>query len=215
MPPRRISDSAVRRLSHYLRFLDVFEESGQSTVSSDDLAEKGGMTPAQVRKDLSHFGSFGKRGSGYPVGALRAHIVEILGLDRPWKVAIVGAGKLGAALFHYDGFRRQGFEIVAVFDVDPAKIGGRWGTVTVDSVTDLERVVRERGVELGIVVTPATAGQSVASALVDAGVEAILNFAPARLTVPDHVTLRHVNLAIELESLSFALTHRDQILTTR
>src|SRR5687767_13305461 len=127
MPPRRISDSTVRRLSLYLRALQRFEREGRATVSSDELAARGGTTSAQVRKDLSHFGSFGKRGMGYPVAVLRQRVVEILGLGRTWRVALVGGGKLGAALFHYAGFRRQGFDIVAVLDNDPIKIGRRWG----------------------------------------------------------------------------------------
>lgn len=204
----KISDSAVRRLSHYLRFLDEFEGVGKSTVSSDDLAVRGGITSAQVRKDLSHFGSFGKRGMGYPVAALRERIVEILGLGRTWRVALVGAGKLGAALFHYGGFRRQGFEIVAVLDNDPAKIRRPWGDVTIDDVGDLARVVRKRDIELAIITTPAEAAQDVADALVAAGVEAILNFAPRKLIVPPEVTLRDVSLTIEMESLTFALTHK-------
>ena len=206
----KISDSAVRRLSHYLRFLDEFEAAGQRTVSSGDLAERGGITSAQVRKDLSHFGSFGKRGTGYPVGALRERIVEILGLGRTWRVAVVGAGKLGAALFQYGGFRRQGFEVVAAFDTDPAKIGRRWGEVVIDDVADLARVVRKRQIEIAIVTTPAEAAQDVADALVAAGIAAILNFAPRKLAVPLEVTLRDVSLTIELESLTFALTHRER-----
>jgi redox-sensing transcriptional repressor len=204
----KISDSAVRRLSHYLRFLDEFEAAGKRTVSSDDLAVRGGITSAQVRKDLSHFGSFGKRGMGYPVPALRERIGEILGLGRTWRVALVGAGKLGAALFHYGGFRRQGFEIVALLDNDPAKIRRSWGDVTIDDVAELARVVRKRDIELAIVTTPAEAAQDVVDALVKAGIEAILNFAPRKLVVPPEVTLRDVSLTIELESLTFALTHR-------
>lgn len=205
---RRISDSAVRRLSHYLRFLDEFENAGKRTISSDDLARRGGVTSAQVRKDLSHFGSFGKRGTGYPVLELRQEIAEILGLGRVWRVALVGAGKLGSALFHYDGFRRQGFEIVAVLDRASAKIGRRWGEFEVEDVADLARVVERQGVELAIVATPADAAQEVVDALVDAGIEAILNFAPRKLRVPPEVTLRDVNLTIELESLTFALAQK-------
>lgn len=160
-----------------------------------------------MRKDLSHFGTFGKRGMGYPVATLREQIVEILGLGRKWRVAVIGAGKLGAALFQYGGFRRQGFDIAAVFDVDTAKIGRRWGDVAIDDVADLARVVRKRDVELAIITTPAEAAQEVADALVAAGVEAILNFAPRKLVVPPEVTLRDVSLTIELESLTFALTH--------
>ena len=215
MALRRISDSAVRRLSQYLRLLDECESAGRATVSSDDLAARGGMTSAQVRKDLSHFGSFGKRGLGYPVSLLRTRIVEILGLGKRWNVCLVGAGKLGAALYHYDGFRRQGFDIVAVFDNDPARIGRRWGDLVVDDVAQLDHVVRARRVEMGVIVTPAHAAQEVADALVRSGVEAILNFAPRKVSVPADVTLRDVNLAIELETLSFALSHPDRIVTTR
>lgn len=177
-------------------------------MSSEDLAVRGGITSAQVRKDLSHFGSFGKRGTGYPVPALRARIAEILGLGRRWRVALIGAGKLGSALFHYAGFPRQGFDIVAVLDNDPAKIGRRWGELEVEDVAGLGRVVRRLGVELAIVATPAEAAQQVADALADAGVEAILNFAPRKLRVPPEITLRDVNLTIELESLTFALTQK-------
>lgn len=213
MSPRKISESAVRRLSHYLRFLDEFEADGVSTVSSDDLAGKGGMTSAQVRKDLSRFGSFGKRGLGYPVDELRARMRQILGLDRRWRVALVGAGRLGAALFQYEGFRGQGFDFVAVFDNDAAKIGRRWGQLEVEDVSDLRAVVRDRRVEMGVIVTPRESAQEVADRLVDAGVEAILNFAPRKLSVPDGVTLRDVNLAIEIEGLAFALTHAGEIVT--
>ncbi len=215
MPARKISDSTVRRLSHYLRILEVLEADGRTTVSSDDLAERGGMTPAQVRKDLSHFGSFGKRGLGYPVPVLRGRIADILGLGREWSVCLVGAGRLGAALYQYDGFRRQGFRFVAVFDNDPAKIGRRWGAVTIDDVADVARVAREREVEIGIVVTPAEGAQEAADRLAEAGVEAILNFAPRKLSVPPEVALRDVNLVIELEGLSFAVTHRGKILASR
>lgn len=203
----RISDSALRRLSHYMRFLEAFEAAGRGTVSSEELADRGGTTSAQVRKDLSHFGSFGKRGLGYPVPELRARLAAILGIDRRWKVALVGAGKLGAALHAYDGFRRRGFHVVAVFDADSRKIGRRWGSLTVEDVACLETSVREKEVEIGIVVTPADAAQEVADAMVEAGITAILNFAPAKLVLPENVTLRDVNLAIELEALCFALTH--------
>ena len=207
--PRRISDSALRRLSHYLRFLEAFESQGRETISSEELAEQGGTTSAQVRKDLSHFGSFGKRGLGYPVPVLRARLGEILGVGLRWSVALVGAGKLGAALYAYDGFRRRGFHVVAVFDDDPRKIGRRWGPLAVEDVARLGAKVRELGIEIGIIVTPADAAQEVADAMVEAGLTAILNFAPQKLVLPGGVTLRNVNLAIELEALCFALTHPD------
>jgi redox-sensing transcriptional repressor len=207
MTPRRISDSALRRLSHYLRFLEEFEAQGRDTVSSEELADRGGTTSAQVRKDLSHFGSFGKRGLGYPVPDLRARLARILGVGRRWGVALVGAGKLGAALYAYDGFRRRGFHVVAVFDDDPRKIGRRWGQLEVEDVARLGATVHEKGIEIGIVVTPADAAQEVAQAMVAVGITAILNFAPRKLVLPEGVTLRDVNLEIELEALCFALTH--------
>lgn len=181
-----------------------------STVSSEDLAARGEMTSAQVRKDLSHFGSFGKRGLGYPVPELRQRVTEILGLGRRWRVALVGAGKLGTALIEYDGFRNQGFDVVAVFDNDTAKIGCSLAGLEIVDVDRLEDVVRDEDVDMGIVVTPAGSAQEAADRLVAAGVTAILNFAPRRIRVPDHVTLRGVNLAIELESLAFALTHEER-----
>ena len=207
MTPRKISDSAVRRLSLYLRFLEVFESEGRETISSDDLAERGGTTSAQVRKDLSHFGSFGKRGLGYSVPALRERVTEILGVDRHWNVALAGAGKLGAALPGYDGVRRRGFDIVAVYDSDPRKIGRRWGAITVEDIRRLEESAQAKEIEIGIVVTPAESAQAVAEAMVAGGISAILNFAPRKLVLPERVTLQDVNLAIELEALCFALTH--------
>ncbi len=209
MCPAKISESAVRRLSLYLRVLDAFELAGKTTVSSGDLAERGGVTPAQVRKDLSHFGSFGKRGLGYPVSELRERVTEILGLGRRWRVGLVGAGKLGAALFFYDGFRGQGFDVAAIFDNDPDKIGQRWGRLVVEDIESMDRVMRTSQVEMGIIVTPAVSAQQVADRLIASGVEAILNFAPTRLQVPPGITLRNVNLEIELESLAFALTHEN------
>jgi redox-sensing transcriptional repressor len=201
----RISDSTVRRLSGYYRILGELREDGESTVSSYGLARRAGVTPAQVRKDLSFFGHFGKRGTGYDVGQLRSEIQSILGLDRRWQVCLVGAGNLAHALFAYKEFEREGFEIRAVLDNDPAKIGQKWSGLSVEPVEDLVQVVKERNVEIGIITTPASAAQQVAELFVTAGVEGILNFAPRKLFVPEHVNLRNVNLAIELESLSYAL----------
>jgi len=201
----RISDSTVRRLSGYYRILVELHEAKETTVSSYGLAQRAGVTPAQVRKDLSFFGHFGKRGTGYDVRSLLGEIQGILGLDRRWKVCLVGAGNLAHALFAYKEFAREGFEIQAVLDNDPAKIGQEWGAVRVEPVQDLARVVKERGVEIGIITTPASAAQEVANLFAAAGVHGILNFAPRKLFVPTHINLRNVNLAIELESLTFAL----------
>lgn len=203
---RKVSETTVRRLSLYLRILERMEAERDPTVSSEDLAERSGTTAAQVRKDLSLFGSFGKRGLGYGVPDLASELREILGLDRTWRTALVGAGRIGSALFEYGGFRDRGFEIVSVLDSDPAKIGRRWGSVRIRPVQDLEDVIRDEGVGLVIVAVPATAGQDVVDRAVEAGARGILNFAPAQLRVPDHVALKDVNLVMELEALSFSLT---------
>jgi redox-sensing transcriptional repressor len=201
----RISDPTVRRLSGYYRILGELRAEGEETVSSYGLARRSGATPAQVRKDLSLFGHFGKRGTGYSVVQLEAEIRTILGLNRRWRVSLIGAGNLAHALFAYREFAEEGFEIVAVLDRDPAKIGQDWNGLPVRSVDDLEEVVREERIEIGIITTPAAAAPGVADRLVRAGVRGILNFAPRKLFVPGNVNLRNVNLAIELESLSYAL----------
>lgn len=200
---RKISDSTVRRLSVYLRIL---EEGKDETVSSDDLAERAGTTSAQVRKDLSLFGSFGKRGLGYSVPELSGRLRQILGLDRTWRVALVGAGRIGAALFAYPGFRSRGFDIVSVLDEDPQKVGRRWGEITIQPARELDRIIREERVEILIIAVPAAAVQEVVDRAVAAGVRAILNFAPAQPRVPDDVALKDVNMVMELEALSFNLS---------
>lgn len=206
---RRIPESTVRRLSHYLRSLEGFEEPG-GTVSSEELAARGQTTAAQVRKDLSHFGSFGKRGLGYNVDELRGRLRMILGVDRPWRVALVGAGRIGLALFEYPAFAARGYECVAIFDNDPAKIGQRWGSQTIQSADDFERRIAELKVELVILAVPAAAAQQIAGRAVDAGVKGILNFAPIRLNVPPRIPVEDVNLVMELEALSFAISQLER-----
>ncbi|HUF28414.1 MAG TPA: redox-sensing transcriptional repressor Rex [Gemmatimonadaceae bacterium] len=206
---KRIADSTVRRLSLYLRFLEEFEGRGLATISSDELASRGGTTSAQVRKDLSNFGSFGKRGLGYSVPELRARIREILGLGRNWRVIIVGAGKIGAALALYRGFSQRGFDVAAVYDSDPRKIGTPWDGTTVRDIASLERDATELRAEIAILTVPADQAQKVVDRIVAAGVRAILNFAPVQLRVPADVTIKTVNMAMELEGLSFALTNRE------
>jgi redox-sensing transcriptional repressor len=202
----KISESTVRRLSLYLRFLQEAHAGGQETISSEQLAERGGTTSAQVRKDLSSFGSFGKRGLGYSVGELLREIEGILGLHRQWRVALVGAGKIGSALISYRNFQRRGFEICAVFDADPEKVGQPWGAQAILPDEELERVLREESIDVVIVAVPADAAQSVVERVVASGVRAILNFAPVRLRVPDHVALRNVDMVMEMEGLTFALS---------
>lgn len=203
----RIPESTVKRLSLYLRYLREFAEQGRETVSSEDLAVRGRTTAAQVRKDLSYFGSFGKRGFGYQVGELRDRLQQILGLERTWQVAIIGAGRIGAALFGYQGFRVQGFHIVAVFDRDQQKVGVEWGDQRIEDVARMEEVIGERGIEIVIVTTPAEVAQDVVDRAVRAGVQGILNFAPTKLVVSEEVSLKNVDMAIELEALSFALSN--------
>ena len=205
----RISDSTVRRLSGYLRALDECALDHEEIVSSRALAARAGVTPAQVRKDLAAFGSFGRRGFGYEVAPLRRELLEILGLTRRWRVALVGAGNIGTALFSYEEFPRQGFDVVAVFDNSHDRIGQRLGGLTIESMSRFAGVCTERSVEIGVIATPAAVAQEVAEKMSDAGVRAILNFAPRKLQVPRSVSLRNVNLAVELESLSFVLRRHE------
>jgi redox-sensing transcriptional repressor len=201
----RISESSVRRLSHYYRVLEEVYAEGKRMISSHLLAEREGITSAQVRKDLSYFGSFGRRGLGYNVEHLRDEIRAILGLDRRWRVAVVGAGHIGSALLAYRGFEAQGFDVVAVFDRDEARVGAKIGRLTVQHVSQLTAPSAD-GIDLGVIATPLRAAQEVADLLVAAGVRGILNFAPRKLFVPPEVFLRTVDMTMEFESLSFALT---------
>src|SRR5215471_14816397 len=202
-----ISEPTVRRLSHYYRVLEEVAAEGKRMISSHLLAEREGITSAQVRKDLSTFGSFGRRGLGYNVAHLREEIRSILGLDRRWRVGVVGVGNLGTALMLYRGFERQGFDVVAAFDRDPARIGRPLGALVVRDIAELPQAVKEERLDLGVIATPLRAAQEVADALVAAGVRGILNLAPRKLFVPPHVTLRTVDMTVEFESLSFALAN--------
>jgi redox-sensing transcriptional repressor len=204
----KISESTVRRLSLYLRLLQETQALGQATISSEELAERAGTTAAQVRKDLSVFGSFGKRGLGYPVPELLSRLREILGLDRSWRVGLVGAGKLGSALLAYRNFALRGFLLEAVFDADPDKVGNRWGDQTILDVGKMEEVLERQGIEILVVAVPAEAAQAVVDRAVSSGVEAILNFAPVRLRVPEGVALRNVDMVVEMEGLAFSLNNR-------
>ena len=195
----------VRRLSVYTRCLLQLEEDGVKTISSQDLALRFNLNSAQVRKDLAYFGEFGVRGIGYYVSGLKAELQRILGLDREWQVALIGLGNLGSALFHYKGFARQGFRISAVFDDDPAKWGKEIESVAILPMRDLPRETKARNLHLAIVAVPAEAAQGVIDKLVQAGIKAILNFAPGRIKVGKDVRLKNVDLSIELETLSFYL----------
>jgi len=206
---KRIADSTVRRLSAYLRFLENSETHGLATISSEELANRGGTTSAQVRKDLSFFGSFGKRGLGYSVPELAGRLREILGLEREWQVIIIGAGKIGAALAQYRGFRQRGFNILAAYDNNPEKIGNKVEGIPVRDIAQLERDIQRDSPDIVVLTVPSEEAQQVVDRVVRVGIKAILNFAPTQLQAPADVTIKNVNMAMELEGLSFALTNRD------
>lgn len=203
-PDRRIPEATVSRLPVYLR---VLTEAGEDTISSDNLAARAGVNAAQVRKDLSHLGSYGTRGVGYDVTYLVRQITRELGLSQERRVAIVGVGNLGHALARYGGFGSRGFKVVAAFDADPSVVGQRIGGVVVSPVSSLSEVVRSERVDVAVLATPAAVAQDVADALVGAGVGSILNFAPARVEAPAGVAVRQVDLGIELQILSYYGSH--------
>jgi len=201
----KIPDATIGRLSLYSRYLAEADEKGISTVSSQNIAQATGVTPAQVRKDLAYFGEFGTRGVGYNSRELYNYIMKILGLDKRWSVAIIGAGNLGRALTQYKGFQQRGFDVKCIFDNDPKKIGKKLANVEIYSIDSLEEKVKELNIYLGIIAVPAPVAQEVADKLVKAGIKGIINFAPINITVDDNVILRRVDLAAQLEYLTYYL----------
>jgi redox-sensing transcriptional repressor len=207
-----LPEATVARLPEYLRALHGLADAGHDTVSSEGLASAAGVNSAKLRKDLSHLGSYGTRGVGYDVALLIEQIEYVLGLTQHRAVALVGVGNLGHALAGYAGFASRGFRIVALFDSDPAKVGERINGLTVRHIDELARVADEESIAIGVIATPAASAQSVADELVAAGVTSILNFAPCVLSVPSNVDVRKVDLAVELQILSFH-EHRKASLT--
>lgn len=205
MDRARVPRTTIQRLPVYLRALLQAQEEHRPVINSVDIAEMCGTNAAQVRKDFSYLGELGTRGIGYDVESLISHFSAVLGITGQRRAAIIGFGKLGGALLGYSGFPERGFEIVAVFDSDPAKIGAQAGALAVTSVDDLEDVLVREGVEIVILATPGEAAQEVADRVVSAGITAILNLAPVRLTVPEGVMVRHVCLSTDLQVLSFYL----------
>jgi len=201
--PRPLPEATVRRLPLYLQALAETADERQATISSEGLANRAGVNAAQVRKDLSYMGSYGTRGVGYDVELLAHRINQQLGLDEVHNVALVGVGHLGQALGNYRGFDERGFRMVAAFDTDPNKVGGHLGDVLVEPVSQLEEVVRRRHVTMAVIATPASVAQKMADRLVAAGVTSVLNFAPVLLNVAPHVSLRKVDLAVELQILGY------------
>jgi redox-sensing transcriptional repressor len=200
---RPIPEATVGRLPVYLQALVDIAESGAATVSSEALAEAAGVNSAKVRKDLSHLGSYGTRGVGYDVAYLIHQIRRELGLTQDWPIVIAGIGNLGHALANYRGFPERGFSVAALVDVDPSKVGQRVGQLLVRHVEQLPELVRSLGIAIGVIATPAAAVQDVADLLVQSGIRSILNFAPAVITVPLGVSVRKVDLAVELQILAF------------
>ncbi len=207
MARRVIPDIVIGRLPVYLRALNFLLTEGREITSSQELGDRLGISSAQIRKDLSHFGEFGKQGTGYDIGFLRDQLRQIMKVDRMWEVALVGAGNLGKAIADYGGFAGKGFTITAIFDNDPTKIGKTMGVnhVAVLPVSELTETIRANGIQVGIVATPAEVAQGVARAMAEAGVRAMLNYAPITLTVPSGVRVQYIDPAVGLQRMTYYL----------
>jgi redox-sensing transcriptional repressor len=216
MKSEKISELTTNRLSVYLRCLNTLAGAGIKTVSSQALAEQFNLNSAQIRKDLGYFGEFGVRGVGYYVADLRAHITKILGLDKPHRVGIVGAGRLGTALANYRGFSKSNFTVAAIFDNDEAKIGRRIGEdeISIYDVKKMPLVVKQESIDVMVIAVPARVAQRVLNQIMAAGIKAILNFAPAPLSVRLDVKVKTVDLTTSLESLSYFLARPQSKVTT-
>ncbi len=204
-----ISTHTVERLVIYRRLLKRLEKNGERWVTSRKLALILSKSPAQVRKDLSLIGRMGKPGVGYNIPALREDLERLIGIDRSWGVALIGAGNLGRALFYYSGFRKEGFLFRAVFDADPERIGKKWEDVIIEDSSNIRSRLSEGDIHIAVIAVPASAVQGVADKLVSAGIREMLNFAPVNLRVPEDVHVRSADLAFELENLAFFLSSRD------
>jgi redox-sensing transcriptional repressor len=200
-----VPDIVIGRLPIYLRALSRLAQEGREITSSHELGEKLGISSAQIRKDLSHFGTFGKQGTGYRIAELENRLRQILHIDRDWEVALVGAGDLGHALGRYNGFRNRGFDITAVFDRDPAKIGQVIGALEVLDTTRLQEVIRAQSIRMAMIAVPAAEAQEVADALVRAGIKAILNYAPITITVPPDVHVQYIDPVVHLQRMTYYL----------
>lgn len=205
MAASEIPEVVINRLPVYARALALLQLEDRTVVSSQELGQELGVTPAQIRKDLSYFGRFGKQGRGYDVPYLLSTIRTILGLDRTWKMALVGAGRLGQAILSYGGFGPQGFHVVKAYDSDPALIGQRPGDIAIEDVAALEQSLHETPVDIGIVAVPGEAAQPVIDVLVAGGVRAVLNYAPIAVRVPEGVQLRHIDPVLALQSMTYSL----------
>jgi redox-sensing transcriptional repressor len=202
---KTIPDIVIGRLPIYLRSLRRMQQKGRQITSSQELGERLGISAAQIRKDLSQFGEFGKQGTGYNITYLADQLESILKLDRVWDVAIVGAGGVGQALAKYGGFHYRGFKIELIFDINPAKIGQRIGDLIVQDVAVMKETIQEMGVKVAMITVPAEHAREVAKQLVEAGIQAILNYAPVNLTVPLDVKVQHIDPAVHLQRMTYYL----------
>jgi redox-sensing transcriptional repressor len=200
-----VPDIVIGRLPIYLRALSVLMNTGQEFTSSQELGKILGIGSAQIRKDLSHFGEFGKQGTGYEISFLSEQISKILNVDRDWSVGLVGFGDLGQAIAHYGGFKTKGFHIDAIFDNDPQKVGTTVGDTTVQSIDAMENSIRQNRIKMAIVAVPAAVAQDVTEKLIAAGVRAILNYAPISLSVPDYVRVQYIDPVVHLQRMTFYL----------
>lgn len=205
MITKKIPDIIIGRLPQYLRALGWFELEGKQTTSSQELGENLGMSAAQIRKDLSQFGGFGKQGMGYSIPLLIKELRKILHVEKPWDVALVGVGHVGVAIMHYEGFQGRGFNVILGFDSDPGKVGKVIGKVTVKPIADLESAIRKAGIVIAMLTVPPDQAQAITNRLVKAGVKTILNYAPINLKVPEGVRVRVIDPTIELQRMTYYL----------
>ena len=203
--PSSIPDIVISRLPVYLRALERLSHEGQEVTSSHELGKRLGISSAQIRKDLSHFGGFGKQGTGYRITYLKDQLRQVLNVERDWEVALIGAGDLGSAVARYRGFSNRGFHIACVFDSAPEKINKHLGEFVIQPLENMAAVIVERGIKIAMIAVPAEAAQSVADTLIGAGVRAILNYAPINLNVPDNVHVQYIDPVIHLQRMTYYL----------
>ncbi len=205
MPAKHVPDIVVARLPLYLRALSAMQNGGKEFTSSQEMAQWLGISSAQIRKDLSHFGEFGKQGTGYSVAGLQEKLRQILNLEREWPIIIIGAGNIGSAVANYPGFAHRGFRVCAVFDNDPKKIGSSVGAFKIRDVRQLPEFVRAHGVRLAMIAVPAESAQEVADLAIASGIAAILNYAPVNLSVPAHVRVENIDPVLHLQHMTYYL----------
>lgn len=204
-PSDAIPDIVIGRLPIYLRALNRLANEGHEVTSSHELGQRLGISSAQIRKDLSHFGGFGKQGTGYQISFLEEKLRQVLKINREWKVALAGAGDLGSALAHYRGFADRGFYITCIFDNDPQKIGTDIGGITIQALSEIQNTISEHNIKMAMIAVPAQSAQEITNALIEAGVRAILNYAPINLAVPDDVRVQYIDPVVHMQRMTYYL----------